>query len=336
MMRTLPLRRLRGVVALGCFVAVVIPVAALAADDPPPVVTPSDPPPTMRVLSPEEALRTDAQRIAAERGWDEAATSALLTRQEVTGAFVADLAVKYPDTYGGAWTGDGPNGQLFVRFVGQVPSEVQDQAKQQGIAAIFLGGAKQSLAALEARSQRVHADLRAHGYPQVVTAFSVQEETILATATRARFDTRPVNELRAGLSAESRAPDVILTFAGGPIVDPHDTYAGDRTLASGLWKCTTGFTVYVGATKGVSSAGHCTGVNTYEQENGVRFGMTFQAEHRGTWGDFEWYTTPTSAVFPRYLYRDWRWTRRTSCQASVSHSILDTCDHLVMADKRAK
>lgn len=214
----------RGIVFLAFFVTVLIPVGASAADDPPP--------PAMKVLSTEEALQVDAQTIAADRGWSEAAALEHLKRQEVTGAFVAELAEKYPRTFGGAWVGDGPDGQLFVRFAGQVPRVEQDRAKQQGIAVNFEGGAKYSLASQEARAKRVHADLVDHGYLQVATAFSIQEEKILAAATRPQGDTRPDEELRARLSPESRAADVEITFAEEPIAVFTDTYGGDRIFST--------------------------------------------------------------------------------------------------------
>jgi hypothetical protein len=184
----------------------------------------------MRVLSPDEALRIDAQTIAADQGWDEEATVARLQRQEGTGAFVAALAADYPDTFGGTWTGDGPDGQLFVRFVGTPPAEAQHQAEQRGISTVFVGGAQQSLAGWEARAARVHADLLAHGHPEVVTAFSVRDEMILATATRPPGDTRSDEALRAQLSEESRTPDVALTFADGPIAGYDHTSGGDKAF----------------------------------------------------------------------------------------------------------
>jgi hypothetical protein len=215
MVRNVPFVKVRGAVSLVFFVAVLMPVAALADDDHPPPA---------RTLSPEEALSIDAQTIAVDQGWDEGATLARLKRQEARSAFVTGLAAEYRDTFGGAWTGDGPEGQLFVRFVGRVPAESQHQAEQQGITAVFVGGATHSLAEWQARAEQVHADLLAHGHPEVVTTFSVREELILATATRPPDDTRSDAELRARLSAASRAPDVALTFAAGPIAgDTHTT-----------------------------------------------------------------------------------------------------------------
>jgi hypothetical protein len=272
MERKVPLVKLRGVGFLVFFVVVLFPVAATADNHDHP------PPPAKSLHSPEETLRIDAQTIASDRGWDEEATLARLKRQEATGAFVAELAVDYPDTFGGAWTGDGPNGQLFVRFVGRVPAEAQRQAEQRGISAVFVGGAKNSLAKLEARADRVHADLLAHGHPEVITAFSVRGEMLLATATRPPGDNRSDEELRARLSKESRAPDVSLTFADGPIAGYNHTYGGDKIFNSsnGSW-CTSGFTVsHIGSSNyGMSTAGHCTGINTYQQEDGLTYGTSW-------------------------------------------------------------
>lgn len=294
MVRNNPCYRLRGIVALVCFVAVLLPVAAFAGDDHPA-------PPAESRISPQQTLQIDAQTIAAERGWDQTAALAHLERQDATGAFVAQLAVDYPATFAGSWTGNVPDGQLFVRFVGRVPTAAQDQAKQQGIAVVFVGGAKHSLANQDARADRIHADLVAHGHPQVVTAFSVEKEKTFATAMRARGDQRPAAELRAQLSAESRASDVALSFAQGPIAGNTHTYGGDKVFNSstGAW-CTSGFTVYQAPTNtyGVSTAGHCN-VNTYQQEDGLTYGMTMHVQHRGGWGDLEYHTT-THPEYPEF------------------------------------
>jgi len=166
----------RTIVFLAFLVAVLIPVGTFAADDPPP--------PAMKVLSTEEALQVDAQTIAANQGWDEVATLAYLKRQEVTDAFVAGFAGTYPTTCAGAWTGDDPNGELSVRFVGPVPSEAQNQAKQQGIAVTFVGGAKQSLTELEARADRVHADLVDQWYGSPAFVMNTVREKGVDTKTR--------------------------------------------------------------------------------------------------------------------------------------------------------
>lgn len=282
----------RAILFLAFLVAVLIPVATTAAENPPP--------PAMKVLSTEEALQVDAQTIAANQGWDEAATLAVLNRQEVTGAFVAGLAETYPNTFGGAWTGDGPNDELSVRFVGPVPSEAQAQAKEQGIAVTFIGGAKQSLTEIQARADRVHADLVDHGFPEIASGILIQTENIVATAMRPQGNKLRDQDLLNGLSPESLASDVEITFADGPIVELHDTYGGDRVFVSGGDACTSGFTVYRGTEKGVTSAGHCSFINRYRQENGFEFGLQWRNAHEGTWGDFEWYTSPTSTVFPRF------------------------------------
>eukprot|EP00957_Ditylum_brightwellii_P211354 15366078-Ditylum_brightwellii.AAC.1 len=72
------------------------------------------------------------------------------------------------------------------------------------------------------------------------------------------------------------------------------TYGG-RQIRSGTSQCTTGFTVVRsnGATTGVATAAHCTGMNMYDASPPTFDYLTFwQAQHNGNWGDFEWHTTP--------------------------------------------
>lgn len=56
--------------------------------------------------------------------------------------------------------------------------------------------------------------------------------------------------------------------------------------------CTSGFTVFRGATRGVLTAGHCPNSNTYV--SGSSSITKFVAGHRGSYGDFQWHSTPDS------------------------------------------
>jgi streptogrisin C len=286
--------RLRSLVTLVCLVVSILPVGVLGAN--------SSANRSASMSSPSETLRIDAETIAAQQGWDQESTLLRLKRQEAVGKFLERVSLDYSTTFGGTWAGDDVDGRLFVQFVGVVPPAVRTLAKQQGIEGVFLGGAKYSLVQLEARADRIHAELVAHGYPQVATAISVQDATIFAAATRLPGDTRPAEELRAQLSEESQASDISITFADEPIAGHTATYGGDKIFNSSTGAfCTSGFTVRQAptGTYGVSTAGHCN-VNKYQQENGVTFDMTLRVEHRRGWGDMEYHSTDSSAVFAEF------------------------------------
>ncbi len=133
-----------------------------------------------------------------------------------------------------------------------------------------------------------------------MTGFSVRDAMILATATRLPAENRSDEELRARLSAESRAPDVSIIFTNGPITGYHHDYGGNRVLDDGVWECTSGFTVTAGSDYGVSTAGHCDGINQYQEEDGYTYRSYYQWQHRGDWGDFEWHTTDHIAYAELY------------------------------------
>lgn len=296
--------------ALLAIVALLLPMTAQAEDDhvgPPAVVSRSH----------EQSLRVDAATIARDQRRNPEDVYQQLRRQESFGELTEELAADYPDTFGGGWTGEGINGELFVRFTGEIPPGARTAATDRELDVNFLGGADNSMRELRTRTDSVHSDLLAHGYASVATAFSVAKEKIIATATRRAGDHRSDRERRAELSADSRAPDVSLTFTDDIVGGYTHTYGGDKLLHNGTWQCTSGFTVYSATTYGVSTAAHCTGLDEYQQEDGLTYSTSYKFEHRGDWGDMEWHTTSHSE-FPEF-YSDVGWRREAQYLESAGN-----------------
>lgn len=251
----------------------------------------------------EEALRRDAEQLAADRGWSEGRARARLERQERFDRLARALAAEHPDSYGGGWMGEGPDARPVVRFEGEVPEEARERARQHGLSVEFEPGAGNSLRELAARTDRVHEDLLERDYPEVVTAYSVREERIYAMATRPRDSGKSDEERRRELSEESQSSDVEIEFVDRPVAGLDHSYGGlrifddsdnDGALDWDEGWCTTGFAVveWDGYPEGVSTAGHCTSMDQLQEENGNTYDTYWQGQHRGSWGDVEWHTTP--------------------------------------------
>lgn len=88
---------------------------------------------------------------------------------------------------------------------------------------------------------------------------------------------------------------ILIDFDKGiDTVKPLHTYGG-RKISGGGYQCTTAFSVtQIGSdTTGISTAAHCTGMDTYDAVYPeLDYDTYFQKQHRGTFGDVEWHTTP--------------------------------------------
>jgi hypothetical protein len=85
----------------------------------------------------------------------------------------------------------------------------------------------------------------------------------------------------------------VTTQAGALFSWDADVLGSARMRVSGTNMCTSGFNVTQSGTgtTGLTSAGHCTNQNQVLDESGGVVSTSPQAEHLGTYGDFEWHTT---------------------------------------------
>lgn len=245
--------------------------------------TEDDPSTGEKVLDEESSASVDARLIARANGWRHDATLRHVRESRRFADLAGELAEAHPKTYASATFADKPGQPSLIRFVGEPPEDARAQVERSGLRVDVVGGATYSETALHERAQAVHERLSRSGYQQVVTA-AMDDDRILASVYGAGDPELP-RELAEGVKvSESREPVA---------VDEH-TRGGGPLLSNGAFRCTSGFTVRAGnGTTGVATAGHCTGLNQYRQpSDNLTYSTTFQAQHYGFWGDFEWHTTP--------------------------------------------
>jgi hypothetical protein len=113
----------------------------------------------------------------------------------------------------------------------------------------------------------------------------------------------------AGVTAEAslsvRADDIVATLPADvgndvrlmvhttPVVEDESAFGGMSMRDDGGFECTSGWSVRnVSSDRfGVSTAGHCAGINEIVHPGDGVHGWTFQAQHRGVWGDVQWGST---------------------------------------------
>ncbi|MEX2236365.1 MAG: hypothetical protein WEB00_02330 [Dehalococcoidia bacterium] len=283
-------------------------------DDPPPVdpddILPDGPPPpeptgtpvsevaphtgptVPPITSPVDALKADNTTIAAQLGRTVADTAQFTADHRRFSELLVYLAQNWEATFGGGWSVENPDFAFFVRFVGAVPPEAETKATELGIDVSFLDDGELSQKGLEVASTRLHDALLALGSQEVVTSYWIEGQEVEATATPPPgLEDLTTSELIALLPEEVREGRVSIEFIAGPIGTDDHTFGGGRMLNNGSFRCTAGFVVYSGGTRGITTAWHCSGIDQYEEPGGIAYSSSRQGEHRDEYGDVEWHTT---------------------------------------------
>lgn len=137
---------------------------------------------------------------------------------------------------------------------------------------------------------------------QAALAVPGVESAVSYSPPLARGTVTLVVELAPGLSGTSvlralpesiqSVVDVRVSGSERALVYPESSFGGMR-ISSGSSICTSGFTVQPadGGNKGILTAGHCSSMNQISHPGDGTHSMTFQDEHVGSYGDFEWHET---------------------------------------------
>ena len=259
-------------------------------------------PNTPALTSEDDALAADAQIIADTNGWSQADTLVRLKHQAKFSQLVARLAQDYPATFAGSWTStDKALPDSFVRFKGPVPPEATALADSIGVRVNLNANAIYSSLDMRDRAARLQTELTALGSPEVGTAVLVAEQRIVATAVRPPgIEGLSVEAILARLPSWTAAGDISIDFIDGPLNQQAHTYGGAWMRDDGARECTSGFTAVRQGVTGVTTAGHCTGINQYEQpSDGLVYSAPNIIEHQGSWGDVEFHST-THAEYARF------------------------------------
>jgi hypothetical protein len=100
------------------------------------------------------------------------------------------------------------------------------------------------------------------------------------------------SQILAALPADLRA-SVQLTVNDAPVAQDFAAFGGMWVLDNGQNACTSGWSVrsIATGTLGISTAGHCIGMDQVNHPGHGLHALTFRGRHRGEWGDIEWYST---------------------------------------------
>lgn len=249
---------------------------------------PGDRPAHGHALGRQAAEGADLELIAAQTGRSVADIARERDVADRLGAVQERLAAERPGLYAGARLTPGGGATLYVK--GPADDLVRRLVRESGVAIDVVEGRQYSWLELEERSRRLHRAIAGRGYRNIATSFDEATGTVEATVTRGPGLPATARDLRAALPAELRAGTRLAVQDASVGGDEH-AFGGNWVRVSGDNMCTSGFSVTNGSVTGVTTAGHCTGINEIVEPGVGVHGLTHRAEHRGQWGDIEWKTS---------------------------------------------
>jgi hypothetical protein len=235
---------------------------------------------------------TDLALVARARGWTLAQAESHRAISDSFGRIQQQVAQAHPDLYAGAALSAVPDGAPTLYIKGRADESVRQLVRSAGFPIEVADGRPFSWQELEKRSIRLNRQLAGMGFRDVVTSVDESTSTVDAVVTRvpSRADATSRN-LLAALPAELRTGVRLSIATADTAVDEH-AYGGMWVRDDGVNECTSGWAVTgAGGVTGVTTAGHCDGVNEIDEPGVGVHALTHQAEHRGQWGDVEWKTS---------------------------------------------
>jgi hypothetical protein len=265
-------------------------------------------PPGVTHQSDADALAADIALIAEQKGLPLKKVESVIAFQQAFEKYADELIVRYPNQVSAVWVDPVPNMRGHIRFTGEVPSEVAREVQQRGqLDTIALtGNGMITIADHISRAELAAEALVDLGYKNAITFFDFKNN-VLRTELKLPEGVAPLNKLDLvnalrnrvqgsrlqGRAAMVDARDINLTIltGSGPIITLQHSRGGNWLRDDGVRECTSGWSVFGPNGDGIITAGHCTGLNQFEEPGVTPYGMSFQSEHRGSGGDLEYHTT---------------------------------------------
>jgi hypothetical protein len=276
----------RVLIALVAPIVLLAPPAAASAQE-------RDPDPTDGYQSPEESLKDELSNTAKTHGWSFEEAEAQYRVTEAIGEIAAKIAPERLDVFVGTALSEKPGGAPTLYLKGEADAFVHEVIKESGLDVNIADKQPYSFLELQERNTRLNGALTEAGFRNLSSGFDITAEgTITVEVGATRGLPSDPEEILKKLPEEFQK-GVQLTVSDKLGNTAEHGYGGLGAYVGGTFNCTTGWTVVSpSGTTGVSTAGHCTGINQAWQPGHGFISLSFQQQHRGYWGDMEWHTTP--------------------------------------------
>ncbi|MGH3737844.1 MAG: hypothetical protein ACRDT6_19865 [Micromonosporaceae bacterium] len=250
------------------------------------------------------AQAADIDLAAKARGWTYAQALAQHRAAEAVGALAEQVAAQLPDRFVGSALSERPGGVPSLYVKGAADSQIRTLVAAAKTPIRIVDRQPYSFAELEAREAAVHQALAAQGFDAVSSGVDfTNPRAIRADVTRtAGVSAASADAALARMPADLRS-GVRLTVSDVAVAADEHAYGGMWVRDDGVNECTSGWAVrrISDGTTGVTTAGHCDGINQIVEPGVGVHALTHQAQHRGEWGDVEWKTS-ASHIEPAQFY----------------------------------
>jgi len=266
------------------------------------------PGPMKGVQTDEEALAQDMALEAQSRGWTVDQVAAHHEGAEIAGRVAAEIREQRPDTFVGLVLSSEPAGPAELYIRGPADEFVHGLVDKASIQFKIVDNQPFSQKQLDAQVSQVTDALWAQGYRDSAVWYDLSGGgTIEAEVTRQPGLPDDPAEISSTLPSDIRNT-VRLTVIDDPVGVLQSASGGMQLRDDGVNECTSGWSVWKESAgtdqgrTGVTGAGHCSGINEIVEPGVDVWALTFKGEHRGAWGDVEWYTS--TEIEPGQFYAD--------------------------------
>lgn len=253
-------------------------------------------------------MTIDVELLAKESGMTYTEAEQSIKAQDEFARYADKLLIKFPDRIARMWKEPAPSTKSHIQFVGKVPDSVLQDIGQKGVAAdiAITGGATISLQGQVKRVEAAARGLRKAGFVNSSSSYDAANDIIQLhiklPVQAARPNTNLIlnaiqdelrgTELRDHIRSLNMKDLKFKTIRGdGPIMEFDHARGGNwvRRFDNLRW-CTSGWSVSGPNGDGIITAAHCSGLDKFEEEGGLIFGMTWRDQEFGN-GDVEYHTT---------------------------------------------
>lgn len=311
--RVVPRAAQRALVAAVVLFTLVAP--ALAAAPPDPDAAPStgsndtsieeDVAGNAQFQTPDEAETYDLTLVAEARGWTLEQARSHRVAVDAVGDIAERVAAEVPDLFVGSSIDRQHDAVPVLYIKGPASETVRDWVSASDVEIQLSDDQLYSFSELEERKLAVHRAAEGMGFRDVVTSFDITNRgRISLEVSRGDRASPPTAEDVLSLLSPALRDEVDVTMGVGSIARDEHAFGGNRVLDDGTFECTSGWSVSAigSGTTGVTTAGHCGGINQIVEPGVGTWGLIHQAQHRGQWGDIEWKTS--SHAEPDDFYAD--------------------------------
>ncbi|MGI0117487.1 hypothetical protein [Zooshikella sp. RANM57] len=257
----------------------------------------------IKIQTEEEALATDLKLVAKAKGWTIEEARADYNAAAAVGAVAERLAKSHPDLFVGSVLSEQPGGTPSLYVKGTAPSLVYNLVAESKIDINIVDQQPFSFLELESRAYQIQSNLKELGYKDFATSFDFRNagriDVLVAEQTdKLNFSSQVVSELPISLQS-----NVNVTISKKPVGVAELAFGGMRVLDDNTFECTSGWSVENSSgTTGVTTAGHCDGINQIDHPPYAYHPLVHKGQHRGAWGDVEWKTSTYTE--PAQFYAD--------------------------------